>query len=90
MESSGEPGRIHVSEAVYARPRDEFQFEERGIIEIKGKGPMKTYFLTGKKQPAEAGSTALAGWLLDFPNRALSRLSLRWINNPLNFPTLSH
>lgn len=49
MESSGEPGRIHVSEAVYARLRDEFQFEERGIIEIKGKGPMKTCFLTGGK-----------------------------------------
>ena len=53
MESSGEPGRIHGSEAVYARLRDEFLFEERGIIEIKGKGPMKTYFLKGRKSLAE-------------------------------------
>lgn len=52
MESTGEPGRIHVSEAfaIAARPHassDTFPFEfvERGEIEIKGKGPMKTYWL---------------------------------------------
>ncbi len=48
MESSGEPGRIHVTGEVYARLRDDFRFEERGVVEIKGKGPMKTYFLVGK------------------------------------------
>jgi class 3 adenylate cyclase len=49
MESSGEIGRIQVTQEVYARLRDEFLLEERGTIDIKGKGTMTTYFLTGKK-----------------------------------------
>jgi class 3 adenylate cyclase len=48
MESSGRAGCIHVAREVYLCLRDEFLFEERDIIAIKGKGPMKTYFLTGK------------------------------------------
>ncbi len=48
MESTGEPGRIHVTEAfaLGATP-DEFSFRciERGTIDIKGKGLMKTYWL---------------------------------------------
>jgi class 3 adenylate cyclase len=47
MESSGEAGRVHVSETVYLKlkhiPR--FAFEERGEIAVKGKGAMRTYFL---------------------------------------------
>jgi adenylate cyclase len=49
MESHGEAGRIHVSEVFYRKLQHSFQFEERGMIEIKGKGSMKTYFLTGRK-----------------------------------------
>jgi len=45
MESSGTPGRIHVSHQVYEVLKDRFQFEERGIISVKGKGEMKTYWL---------------------------------------------
>jgi class 3 adenylate cyclase len=55
MESHGEAGRIHVSEEVFhlltlqeAPPHlasGVLSFEERGIINIKGKGVMKTYFL---------------------------------------------
>jgi class 3 adenylate cyclase len=50
MESSGEPGRIHVTGEIYSRLRDAFVFEERGEIDVKGIGPMKTYFLTAKKE----------------------------------------
>ncbi len=46
MESHGEAGRIHVSETVYAILHEKFLFEEREEIEVKGKGRMKTYFLT--------------------------------------------
>ncbi|MGL5061926.1 MAG: adenylate/guanylate cyclase domain-containing protein, partial [Microcoleus sp.] len=49
MESHGLPGRIHLTEATYQLLRDKFVLEERGAIEIKGKGLMQTYFLKGKK-----------------------------------------
>jgi adenylate cyclase len=47
MESHGVEGRIQVTEETYERLRHAFTFEERGIVEVKGKGPLKTYFLTG-------------------------------------------
>ena len=45
LESHSLPGRVHVSEVVYERLRDRFEFEPRGVVELKGKGPMTTYFL---------------------------------------------
>ncbi|KTD43133.1 adenylate/guanylate cyclase domain-containing protein [Legionella parisiensis] len=45
MESHGEPGRIHVSEATYQILKDRFEFEKRGTILVKGVGEMATYFL---------------------------------------------
>jgi class 3 adenylate cyclase len=41
-------GAIQVSGATYQCLRDRFAFEERGEVEIKGIGMMRTYFLTGK------------------------------------------
>jgi class 3 adenylate cyclase len=49
MESHGEVGRIHVSETTYDRLKGTYVFEERGEIEIKGKGSMLTYFLKAKR-----------------------------------------
>ncbi|MEB3283376.1 MAG: adenylate/guanylate cyclase domain-containing protein [Lyngbya sp.] len=49
MESSGEPGKIQVTEAFYERLKDEYLFEKRGEITIKGKGKMMTYWLIGRK-----------------------------------------
>jgi len=48
MESSGEAGRIQVTGAVEARLRHRFDLEPRGLIDVKGKGPMATYFLVGE------------------------------------------
>jgi adenylate cyclase len=45
MESHGLPGRIHVSEAVVRAASDKSQFEARGLIDVKGQGPMNTFFL---------------------------------------------
>lgn len=45
MESSGIPGEIQVTAAVYERLKDNFTFKKRGDIPIKGKGKMTTYFL---------------------------------------------
>ncbi len=49
MESSGEPGRIQVTEETYKRLKDQYYFEPRGEISVKGRGKMKTYWLIGKK-----------------------------------------
>lgn len=55
MESHGEPGAIHVSEATHALLKDDFLFESRGTIDIKGKGEMRTYFLTGPRPKPDDG-----------------------------------
>ena len=45
MESHSLNGRIHISEATRAALGDGFAVEPRGVIDVKGKGPMQTYFL---------------------------------------------
>jgi adenylate cyclase len=49
MESSGVPGRIQVTEETHSRLSLTHRFECRGQIDIKGKGPMTTYFLIGRQ-----------------------------------------
>jgi adenylate cyclase len=45
METYGLPGRVHVSAATRKVLGNTFRFEPRGSIDVKGKGPMETYFL---------------------------------------------
>ena len=45
MEKYGAPGRIHVSAVTRALLGDNFCFEPRGEIQVKGKGMMETFFL---------------------------------------------
>jgi class 3 adenylate cyclase len=47
IESTGVPGRIQTTDRVHARLRDRYRFEERGRINVKGKGELCTYFLVG-------------------------------------------
>ncbi|CAF3612886.1 unnamed protein product [Adineta steineri] len=51
MESTGVPERIHISDDTYKRLKnpEQYIFEERGEIDIKGKGLMRTYFLLDRK-----------------------------------------
>jgi class 3 adenylate cyclase len=49
MESHGEPGKIHVTEAVHARLEPKYDFLSRGEIDVKGKGRMRTWYLTGRR-----------------------------------------
>ncbi|MCH7475630.1 MAG: hypothetical protein IIA27_13290, partial [Gemmatimonadetes bacterium] len=44
----GVPGHIQVTEHVYEKVRDRYLFEPRGVIAVKGKGDMPTYFLRGR------------------------------------------
>ena len=48
MESHSLPGRIQLSAATRAALGNSFMLERRGIIEVKGKGMMETYFLNGR------------------------------------------
>ncbi|XP_069829012.1 guanylate cyclase soluble subunit beta-2-like [Dendropsophus ebraccatus] len=46
MESHGVPDKIHLSPTSFnALKHQDFEIVERGVIEVKGKGKMKTYFL---------------------------------------------
>ncbi len=49
MESHGKAGCIQVTAATYQLLRHQYLFKDRGDIDVKGKGKMRTYFLTGKK-----------------------------------------
>jgi class 3 adenylate cyclase len=49
MESHGVVGAIQVTEQTYERLRFQYLFRERGVIPVKGKGEMRTYFLIGKR-----------------------------------------
>ena len=48
MESSGVPGRMQISEATHdlvCGDDSDFCWDERGYVEVKGKGKLKTYLL---------------------------------------------
>jgi adenylate cyclase len=45
MESTGMPGRIQVSPETYNEVKQQFAFESRGPIDVKGKGMMTTWML---------------------------------------------
>ena len=47
MESHGIAGRIQLSEATRLALIQPFSLEQRGVIEVKGKGEMNTWFLNG-------------------------------------------
>jgi class 3 adenylate cyclase len=49
MESLGIPGKIQVTTTTYSHLSEKYILEERGAIEVKGKGEMVTYFLVGRK-----------------------------------------
>jgi adenylate cyclase len=48
MESQGVAGRVQVTQATRHRLSKAFRLEERGTIDVKGRGPMSTWFLTGR------------------------------------------
>jgi adenylate cyclase len=49
MESHGVPGRIQVTDSTRQRLRESFVLEERGVIDVKGKGEMHTWFLNDRE-----------------------------------------
>lgn len=65
MESTGEAQKIHVSSACkeILDKFGDFELEERGLTQVKGKGVMLTYWILGKKMahgqkcPGDVGNT---------------------------------
>jgi adenylate cyclase len=58
MESTDVEGRIQVPDNVYERLRDSFLLEERGHVDIKGKGLMHTWYLVGHRADVVAPSAS--------------------------------
>jgi class 3 adenylate cyclase len=56
MESSGVPSQIQVTRSVYERLKDKYEFESRGIIQVKGKGEIETWLLRGRLRAAEVAT----------------------------------
>ncbi|MEG3954831.1 adenylate/guanylate cyclase domain-containing protein [Microcoleus sp. herbarium2] len=50
MESHGITGCIQVTAETYELLKNKYTFEKRGAIQVKGKGYMVTYLMTGKKE----------------------------------------
>ena len=48
MESSGEPGKVNISEATYKLVKDHFKCVHRGKVEAKNKGQIDMYFAEPK------------------------------------------
>ncbi len=49
MESHGDAGRIQVTRACRDRLHHDFHLEPRGLTDVKGQGPMETWWLEGRR-----------------------------------------
>ena len=53
LETTSEPGRIHVSGELARRLESHFVLEPRGQIDLKGKGLVTTFWLVGRRETAD-------------------------------------
>ncbi len=67
MESHGLPGRIQVSQETYRRLGDGYVFEDRGEIDLKGKGPTRAWILVGRKGAGAAPQSSKRGDKMETP-----------------------
>jgi guanylate cyclase len=61
MESHGVAGSIQVSPRARARLASAFDFDARGTIDVKGKGPMDVFLLVGPTAGRRAGQVSPMG-----------------------------
>ena len=54
MESTGEVGKIQVAPETHALLAKRFALEDRGLIDVRGKGRMRTWFLFGRRAAVAA------------------------------------
>ena len=48
MESHGEPGKIQITREMCGLLGDDFVYSPKGVVDIKGKGEMETWWLEGR------------------------------------------
>ena len=65
MESHGIVDRIQVSESTYRRVQEQYQFDDRGCINIKGRGQMHTYLFKGRNCELSATDAELSATAAD-------------------------
>ena len=59
LESQGIAGRVQVSAATWRNVEDRFVAERRGVVHLRGHGPMETYTIIGRRMET-AGARAAA------------------------------
>jgi guanylate cyclase len=52
MESHGIPGRVQATERFRDRLSDPDAWQERGLVQVKGKGALRTYLLAAPEAPS--------------------------------------
>ncbi|XP_021374613.1 receptor-type guanylate cyclase Gyc76C-like [Mizuhopecten yessoensis] len=64
MEANSQPLKIHISKDTRDKleATERYTMEHRGLIEIKGKGQMNTYWLTGRRDMGEANESMVCKW----------------------------
>lgn len=61
LEEQGFPGAIQVSESTYWRLRNKYEFEERGVLNVKHGITINAFMLTGRKVAVGATSLRAVG-----------------------------
>jgi adenylate cyclase len=59
MESLGVPGRTQITRATWERLADRYACEARGLIEVKGMGPMEAWLLGERMAGGPGGASAV-------------------------------
>jgi adenylate cyclase len=54
MESQGTPGHIQITQTTYELIKDDFVCQARGMVSVKGKGEMETWYLVGRQTVGQA------------------------------------
>ena len=61
MEEAGAPGKVHLSAATFALVSGAYTFEPLGQVDIKGKGPLETYFLGTRRDSSSPPALPVSG-----------------------------
>jgi class 3 adenylate cyclase len=58
MESTGVAGRLQVARETYERLGGRFELERRGMVDVKGKGALETWFIVRRRSARPSGRLA--------------------------------